>query len=144
MKKIYLLLATVSTLLCMACNQDHLKDTEWVRTIDYIHKEHNNERDYRLTHVLYLDGKTTGTVSEELVWLDGTTITVADSTVVVDSIMHADTVSLTYHYDAEEQYGTVNWQGAIWHFTVDGTTLALNDDAAYLAGDTLPAVFTAR
>ncbi len=143
MKKIFLIIAAVSTLLCMACNQDHLKDTEWERTVNYVNKEYGSERDYRLSHVLYLDGKTTGTVSEELLWIGGAT-QVADSTASPDSLMHADTVSLTYHYDADEQFGTINWQGDIWHFTVDGSTLTLQDDVANLAGDSIPASFTAR
>lgn len=134
MRKVYLLMAVAFTLLCVACNKDNLKDTEWNRTIKYTARENNVDRPYVYNNVMMLDGKTTGTMSEELIWVGGA----ADST---DSIMHLDTVTLTYDYDDESKLGTVNWQGAIWSFAVSGKILTMQDKAAYYENDTVPIPF---
>lgn len=137
MKKIYFLLAAALTLLCVACNKDNLKGTQWTRNINYTVKVNDNDRPYTYNNVMNLDGKTTGTISEELIWVGGA----ADST---DSIMKLDTVTLTYDYDADSKTGTVNWQGAIWHFTVSDKILLLQDKAAYYQNDTVPVPFNKK
>lgn len=137
MKKILLSLLAVAALLTVACNDDHLKGTEWMRTVNDSVKINNRIRSYVYTNNMVLDGKSTGTISQELRWVGGA----STDSIVRDSILSNDTVTLTYDYDADAATGTINWQGAIWHFAVNGSILTLYDSTAYLEYDTIPVPF---
>lgn len=137
MKKIILPLLAIAAMLTAACNNDHLKGTEWQRTVNSTVKINNKTRSYIYTNNMVLDGKSTGSVSQELKWVGGA----STDTITRDSILMSDTLSLTYDYNADDATGTLNWNGAIWHFTVNGSILTLFDSTAYLENDTVPVPF---
>lgn len=137
MKKILLPLLAVAAFLTLACNNDHLKGTEWLRTVNDSVKINDKYRRYVYTNDMVLDGKSTGYISQELRWIGGA----STDSIERDSILSNDTASLTYDYDADASTGTLNWQGAIWHFAVDGRILTLYDSVAYLENDTVPVPF---
>lgn len=127
MKRLVIIL-TVLGLALVSCNKDSLKGTQWDRTVNFAQKENNVQKSYIMYHRMELDSKTTGTMAHQLTLVEG-------SSENKDTVISADTVTLTYDYDSENGEGTINWQGDICHFTVSGKILTMSDKYSTLGAD---------